>query len=254
MGVIWPSAGRALALFTGAKTGVADNSLVELTQSSIREKTKRAAEEELDESSDRRTNNTFYNTIAHPPPGRVGQVPHFAPKPRISMPNLQRRYSQPHQLEGRNALGGIFTGGQPYIAPPIPRPSTPLLPEFFNPGYMQEANVFGDQLSTAVIPHLYSSGFLDDLEGSIYGPPQAQDYQNYHGGTFPPQSHSHPPQVVSQLGHYEAQEAAALHSQLPYHFQHLQHPQYPRVGPTRLTNHRQVHSDNFLPHRFDLYS
>jgi len=246
MGVIWPSAGRALALFTGAKTGVTDNSLVELIQSSTKEKTKRAAEEELDESSDRRTSDTFYNTIARPTPGRVGQVPHFAPKPRFSMPNLQRRYSQPHQ--GRTTPGGIFTGGQPYVAPPVPSPSTPLLPEFVNPGYMQEANEFGDQLSTAVIPHLYSSGFLDDLEGSIYGLPQPQEYQLYRGGAFPPQSQSHP---VSQLGHYEVQGAVPL-SQLPHHFQH---PQHPRQHPhTRLTNHRQEHSDNYLPHRFDLYS
>jgi hypothetical protein len=55
MGVVWPSAGRALALFTGAKTGVADNSMVELTQSSTtKEKTKRVAEEDLDDSPTRR--------------------------------------------------------------------------------------------------------------------------------------------------------------------------------------------------------
>jgi hypothetical protein len=81
------------------------------------------------------------------------------------MGDLQRRYSQPHQ--GRSALVGVYTGGQSYMAPPIPSPSLPLLPEFVNMSYMQDANVFGAQLSTAVIPHLYSSGFLDDVEGSI---------------------------------------------------------------------------------------
>jgi hypothetical protein len=249
MGVVWHSAARALTLFTGAKTDVVDSSMVQLTQSSMtREKGKRAAEEELDES-DRCASGTAQNTITHSPPSRVGHVPQFAPKPHVpSMANLQRRYSQPHSHQGRPATVGI-SGSQAFMAPSILSPS-PLLPEMLDSSYMQDANAFGAQLSTAVIPHLYSSGFLDDVEGPPihHGmPPQQQSFQ-FH---YPPLSHSHPSQMASQLGHYELQEGLpppfSSHSQQP----HLHHPHLPRRTPIRSTGHQQ---DVYLPQRFNVYS
>ena len=247
MSVVWPSAGRALSLFTGAKTGVVDNSMVELTRSSTtREKSKRAAEDELEDSFDRSTIGTIHRPGGHPPPGHVGQVPLFAPKPHSipSVVNLQRRYSQPQM--GRPEP--VFTGGQPDMEPLIRSPSSPLLADL---SYMQDMDAFGAQLSTAVIPHLYSSGFLDDMEVPIHGlqSQQPQELQRYRDDNYYPSSNTTPSQMTTQLGHYDMQGAAPLYSQ---HY-HVHHPQQQRQHP-RLGRPISHHSDVYLPRRFNVYS
>lgn len=251
MGVVWHSATRALGLFTGAKTEVADQSMVELT---TRESTKRAAEDDLDDAR-----GTVHSTLSHPPASRVGQVPNFAPKPRIAVPavqNPQRQYSQ-----AAPAAAGGFTGGQNYMAARIQNASSPLASELDDPSYMVDPNMFGTQLSTAVIPQLYSSGFLDDVEyPAVHGMPsaqQVQELQPYRGGAYSTQP---PPQMISQMGHYEMQPGAvppyislAQHPQIHQYPQH-QRQQQPRMGALRSGGQQQQQPDVYLPQRFNLYS
>ena len=254
MGTVWHSAARALTLFTGAKTEIADESMVELT---TRESTKRAAEDNLDDARD-----TVRSTVDHPSVGRVAQVPNFAPKPRISVPamqNPQHRYSQPRLHQAVPASAGGFPGGQNYMAAQIQSASSPLVSELDDPTYMVDPNVFGAQLSTAVIPQLYSSGFLDDVEyPAVHGMPSAQQVQElqlYRGGAYPTPP-THPPQMISHMGHYEVQPAAvpSYTSFAQHQLRQQQRQQEPRMGALRSGGQQQQHSDVYLPQRYNLYS
>jgi hypothetical protein len=231
MGVTWPSAGRALVLFTGAKTGSPDTSMVELTQSStVGERHKRTAEHDLDDSS--------YGYSASPnstPASNPAQPLEYGHVSKTG--NIRSQYpQQPPHLRRTVSLEAYFTDRRGYTPDPSASAWLPAIgpyePTTFidDSGYIPDVDTFSIPLSTAVLPQLYSSGFVDEMEGHIRNvqsqinqPSQPnQQYLPTHYVNPSPSYATFPSQIAPQMGQYDT---LSSHVPMHQHLSHLPHPE-----------------------------
>jgi len=152
MQIVWPSAGRALDLFRGAKVDPSKDTsdLVPLTNppSSSDVRHKRSAEQPLDDSfiSHRSTANSRFDDM-HP-------VSRSNPKP----PPPQQ------QLISSSGLRGFTTGDNNYLATSASLPSLLLTdPNMVPLSYAwQDGGINTNNINTAVLPQLCSTGLMDE--------------------------------------------------------------------------------------------
>ncbi|KAF8812811.1 hypothetical protein BYT27DRAFT_7182267 [Phlegmacium glaucopus] len=175
MQIVWPSAGRALELFRGAKVDPSGDAsdLVPLTNPSSVVRHKRSAEQLLDDSfsTHHPTNNNRFDDM-HP----------------VSRSNAQ--YQQQS-----NYSPGIkeFTSDGSYLAALSTSASLPSLPGLnmipssygWQGGFMNTNNI-NTHLSTALLPQLYSTGLVDE---SVHA---SRIHPNLNQHTIPP-SRRYPP-------------------------------------------------------------
>ena len=254
MGVVWPSAGRALILFTGAKSEATDASMVELTRSSTtRERNKRPAEQELEDSFSRASD--IAGPQLSPPPTHFD----YAPPRAQSVSNIgNSQLQQPQHPLPNRPDEAVDTGIRAYMPFPIVS-----LPSAASAGYADTSSVENSsyldafpELSTTILPQLYSSGLIDDMEGSFPNMQsrtdlhqQPQEYHPYSAGSVVP-PYSYQPNVFPRLRHYELQDTApeGMH-QRPRHDQQL------RVGQQLHTMHHTRHQQQvYLPQNYNVYS
>jgi len=187
MQIIWPSAGRALELFRGAKDdpsgGASD--LVPLTKPPSALRLKRSAEQLLDDSfvSHRSTSNRFDDM--HP----------------VSRTNTQdQQQQQQHQSNFSSGIEGY--AGDNYLAAistSVSLPSltgTSMVPSNYAwQGGGMNTNNINTQLSTALLPQMYSTGLVDEnihasrIHSGLNQPtnPSSRRYPPYYDySTFPP--------------------------------------------------------------------
>jgi len=266
MGIIWPTAGRALTLFTGAKSETTDASMVELTRSSTtaRERNKRPAEHELVEDSF--SIRDIITGPQLPPANQAGQIPNthfdFVPPRPQSVPNIDN--SQPQCSLLNRPVEDVYNGGRTYMPPPLVTLVSAGHASVENSSYL---NAY-PELSTTVLPQLYSSGLVDDLEGNLPNMPsltdlhqQPQGYQPYSAGNFVP-PYSYQPNVLQRMTHYELQPGTALEGgmhQRPRHDQQLRvvghQPHDARVHQTRYQQQQQQQQQQvYLPQSYNVYS
>lgn len=150
MQIVWPSAGRALELFRGAKVdpsgGASD--LVPLINTSSAVRHKRSAEQPLDDSfrTHHSTNNRFDD-----------------------MSPIRRTNTQDQQQSNYSLGIEDFAGDGNYLAAVSTSASLPSLPGLnmipssyaWQGGGMNTDNI-NMHLSTAVLPQLYSTGLMDE--------------------------------------------------------------------------------------------
>ncbi len=262
MGVAWPSAGRAFVLFTGAKTGSPDTSMVELTQSStVGERHKRIAEHDLDDSS------YGYSTSPKPTPASNPVQPlEYAQTGKQSVSetgNIQSQYSQqPPHLRRTVALEAFSTDRREYTPDPSASAWPPAIgtyePTTFvdDSGYLPDMDTFSIPLSTAVLPQLYSSGFVDEMEGHIRNVQSQVNQQSQPNQQYLPTHYVNPSpsyatfssQITPQMGQYEVHDT--LPSHVPMHQQHLSHQHH---GQRRLGPHQQD-SQMYHSQQYNAYS
>ena len=256
MGVIWPSAARALTLFTGAKSEATDASMVELTRSSTRERNKRPAEQQLEDSFSRTSD------IAGPqlsPPSGPTHFDYVPPRAQ-SVSNIgNSQLQQPQHSLPNRADEVVDTGVRAYI----PFPLVPL-PSAASAGYTDASAVENPsyldafpELSTTILPQLYSSGLIDNMEGSFPNMQsrtdlhqQPQEYHAYSAGNVVP-PYSYQPNMFPRLRQYELQDTApeGMH-QRPRHDQQL------RVGQQLHGMHHTARHQQqvYLPQNYNVYS
>ena len=145
MQIVWPSAGRALDLFRGAKVDPSKDTsdLAPLTNppSSVR---KRPAEHSLDDSfiSHRSTNNNQFDNM-HP----------------VGRSNTQQQQQQSIFSSG---IRGFTTGDNIYLATSASLPSL-TDPNMVSSSYTwQDEGINNTHLSTAMLPQLCSTGLMDE--------------------------------------------------------------------------------------------
>ena len=170
MQIVWPSAGRALDLFRGAEVdpsgGASD--LVPLTNPASDARHKRSAEQPLDDSfiSHRSTNNRFDEI--HP----------------VRRTHTQQQQPQQQQSNFSPGIQGFV--GDNYLAtsaslPPQTGPNmVPLNYAWQGGGGMNTNNI---NLSTAVLPQLYSTGLVDE---------NIRIHTNFNQQTHPSSRRCHP--------------------------------------------------------------
>ena len=151
--IVWPSAGRALELFRGAKDPCGDASdLVPLTNPSSTVRLKRSAERSLDDSFSAHHSTTNRFDDIHP---------------------VERTNPQRQQQQQPNYSSGIegFAGDGNFLAaaamstsaslPSLPPANVVPLSYPWQSGGMNTSNI-NTHLSTAVLPQLYSTGLVDE--------------------------------------------------------------------------------------------
>jgi hypothetical protein len=187
MQIVWPSAGRALDLFRGAKVDLCGDSsdLVPLTKSPSDARHKRSAEQPLDDSfiSHRSTHNHFDEI--HP----------------VRQTNTQQLQQQQQQQQSNFSprIQGFVnnnylatSAGLPTRLPTLTGPT--MIPSSYAwQGAGMNTNDINTHLSTAVLPQLYSTGLVDEnvrIQSNFNQQPtnpSARRYPSYYDySNFPP--------------------------------------------------------------------
>jgi len=157
MQIVWPSAGRALDLFRGAKVDPSGDSsdLVPLINPPPDARHKRSAEQPLDDSftSHRSTNDRFDKI--HPVRRSNTQ----------QQPQPPQQQQQQHQSNFSSGIQGFANDN--YLATSASSLSTltgpNMVPSSYAwPGAGMNTNNINTHLSTAVLPQLYSTGLVDE--------------------------------------------------------------------------------------------
>jgi hypothetical protein len=151
MQIVWPSAGRALDLFSGAKVDPSKDTsdLAPLTNPPSSVRPKRSAEHSLDDSfiSHRPTNNNHFDNM-HP----------------VARSNTQQQHQQQQSIF-TSGIRGFTTGDNIYLATSTSLPSL-TDPNMISSSYAWQGGGINTgintHLSTAMLPQLCSTGLMDE--------------------------------------------------------------------------------------------
>ena len=188
MQIVWPSAGRALDLFRGAKVDPSKDTsdLVPLTKppSSSNVRHKRSAEQPLDDSftSHRSTTNNQFDDI-HP----------------VSRSNSQQLQQQ--QSIFSSGIRGFSAGDNNYLTTSASLPSLLTDPNMVPSNYAwQDGGINTNNINTAILPQLCSTGLMEEsglhasriqssnFSNQLTNPPSSRRYPSayYDYSNFPP--------------------------------------------------------------------
>jgi hypothetical protein len=201
MQIVWPSAGRALELFRGAKVDPSQDSsdLAPLINPPSEARHKRSAEQPLDDSftiSHRSTSNRFDEI--HP---------------------VRRTNTQQQQLNFSSGIHG-FASDHYLVTSSLTSPN--MVPSNYSwQGGGMNTNNINTHLSTAVLPQLYSTGLVDEnvrihsnFNQQTTNPsrryPSYYDYSN-----FPPLGSVYDVRAPIQVSSSQAQSQAASQMYIP---------------------------------------
>ena len=238
MQIVWPSAGRALELFRGAKVDPSKDTsdLVPLTKtpSSSDVRHKRSAEQPLDDSfishRSTTTNNQFDDM--HP----------------VSRSNSQQQQQQ--QTIFSSGIRGFNTGdSNNYLATSASLPSLLADPNMVPPssyawqGGGINTNNINTHLSTAVLPQICSTGLMD--ESGLHA--SRIQCSNFNNQLTNPSTHSNPSSRRYPSAYYEYSNFAPLGSMYDVSEPNIQ------VVPSSQPE-SQASSQMYIPENYNIYS
>ena len=184
MQIVWPSAGRALDLFRGAKVDLSkDTSDLVSPSSTDVVRHKRSAEQALDDTfnSHRSSANNQFDDDMHP----------------VSRSNTQPQSQQQQPTFSSGIRGFKFTGNTDYLAT-----SASLAPLLTDPNMVPSSyawqgggintNNINTQFSTAVLPQLCSTGLVDE-SGLLASRIQSSNFNNQLTNTSSSRRYHSPP-------------------------------------------------------------
>jgi len=247
MKIVWPSAARAHDLFGGAKGDCVPNKPeFSISNNPSMERNKRSAEQALGD-------NSFTNNER---PAIDSSQFDYIPSMRQSDQHHQQRPS--YDSGDADMFTTDPSANSAYLAAATSSsPSTVVASTTghhtmnTNSSYSWQGpdnlnyHHFNTPLSTAVLPHIFSTG----LVGSGLHAPQAR-----HGVAHPQPEHAHRPQHLPQHAHSPSSRANDDRYQPPFFDQasypHLLSPAYDMPGPVNVAQQPSM----YLPEQYSLYS
>ena len=179
MQIVWPSAGRALELFRGAKDDPSGDAsdLAPLTNPASGVRHKRSAEQPLDDlfSSHHSANNNRFDEMQP-----------------VRRTNVQQQQQQSNYPVGIERFPGSYLGGVSSTLATLPVPNMVVPSGYAWQGGGMNSNSINAHLSTAVLPQLYSTGLVEEtsrFHPSVNQPtnPSSRRYPSYYDYlNFPP--------------------------------------------------------------------
>ncbi|KAF8153056.1 fungal-specific transcription factor domain-containing protein [Crassisporium funariophilum] len=242
MEIVWPSAGRALELFRGAKvdpSGDASDLVPLINPSSDRQK--RSAEQPLDDSFIS-THHPLAHQFEYMPSIRQSSQHHTQP-PQQHQHQHHAGYSpQEHVNNGYTSDGGYMSAGPPSSSAPSSLAASTLVnPSYPWQGGDMNTNNFNAPLSTAVLPQLYSTGIVDESVHASHSrvhPHPDHSVQPHQSRRYPQywNDYSSFPQMGSSA--YDIHEPVQVPPQQSTHSSHMYIPEHYSIYNTQPYNSR----------------
>ncbi|PFH48929.1 hypothetical protein AMATHDRAFT_195711 [Amanita thiersii Skay4041] len=238
MKVIWPSAGRALELLTGAKMSPKEGEITLSMSSSSQERLKRPASHLIEDTSSSYNERSLaplgmdYSAIRQQQQQQQQQQPQHTPHASQATPHRHDphvSYANPQDVYASSSLDNYSTYER--WVPPNGSFTAP----------------FSGPLSTSVLPQLYSTGLVDDRLSPAAGHRVSSHADQSGDGTA---THSHRyPQYWNDYSTYSQLGSAysGLHQQ-----QQQQQQQQAAIHPTNVSPQQQ--QQMYMQEQYNIYS